>query len=267
MFPTLRNGDGILIKNFNVREIEPLDIVVYKNSIAQVCHRVFKTKDEFGRRLFYTKGDYNLCFEKVGEASILGKVIGIYRRGKFRTLRFEKTILYYIVISSFTLLKETFKWYWGKIYNFSSFRLFIKIIIPFDKSHLCLKLSEDNNEDDFAGFFNFFPFNLSEHQIELRFLAKYKKFTVGKIWVVKNRKTGRIFIYGPYVKLFYRARYIGRDLVIKTIDVLKNNLHQNCIYVSVQQCEKSLISFYASLGFTVENAVTRQKGLFMHKRL
>ena len=267
MFPTLRNGDTLLIKNFNILEIEPFDIVVYKNKVVQVCHRIFKIKYENGKKFFYTKGDFNLFFvEKVQEDNILGKVIGVYRKGRFKSLRLEKTIFYYIFISLFTFLKELLKWCWGKMYNFYSIRLLIKRIAPFDKSYLSLSLSEDE-EYDFKSFYNFFPFDSNEYEKKLKVLAKYKNRALGKLWVVKDRKTERFFIYGPYVKIFYRARYIGRDLVTKTIDILKNNLQQNCAYVSIPRYEKSLISFYASFGFTVEKVTSEQNYLSMYKYL
>jgi len=266
MFPTLRNGDKILLKYFNISEIAPLDIVVYKNKAAYVCHRVYKIREEGDRRVFYTKGDFNFfSIEKVEEAGILGKIAGIYRKGRFKSLRLEKAFGYYVFISIFSLLKEAARWHLEGVYNFYSLRWLLKKIAPLNKQFLSMELSEDR--EDFLSFYNFFPFDASKYEIELRLMAKYKGHPLGKLWIVKNKEKGSIFIYGPYVKLSYRARYIGRDLVSKAMDILKNNLFLEYVYVSIPRYEKQLISFYGSLGFT-EKESSKEKGfLLMHRYL
>jgi signal peptidase I len=266
MFPTIKNGDKILLKNLRISEIRPYPIVVYKNQATQVCHRVFKIKNEDGRKFFYTKGDFNPFFtEKVGESDILGKVIGVYRKGKFNPLLIENSVVYYIFTKVFSFLKEVLKIYLGKIYNFYALRWFIKIIAPLKKDYFSISLAEDR--DDFKSFYNVFPFCDSQYQIELRLLAKYKNYAVGKLWVLKDRKTGMTVIYGPYVKLLYRARYIGRGLIEKTIDILKNNLHLNYAQAIIPFCEKPLIPFYDSFGFIAENPAAQDpKGLLLMRK-
>jgi ASC-1-like (ASCH) protein len=90
MWPDLRNGDELRLKQIGFEDIQPGDIVLFQNEHVLVAHRVLKTYVESGRAMLLLKGDnrtfadppvfYEQVVGRVDEASRSGKVI--YRRDK-----------------------------------------------------------------------------------------------------------------------------------------------------------------------------------------
>lgn len=90
MWPDLRNGDELKLKQIAFEEIQAGDIVLFHNEQVLVAHRVLKTYVESGRAMLLLKGDnrtfadppvfYEQVVGRVDEASRNGQVI--YRREK-----------------------------------------------------------------------------------------------------------------------------------------------------------------------------------------
>lgn len=77
MFPTLREGDQIDIVPQKEYCIGDILVFIYKdNSI--VAHRLLKQNEKL-----YCKGDNSFLLEHVNRTNVLGKVIGLYRAGKY----------------------------------------------------------------------------------------------------------------------------------------------------------------------------------------
>lgn len=83
MWPVLKRGDLVLIKKINLAQIQPEDIIVWKNQAGFVIHRI-KEIDRV-KKMVITKGDANNLNDKpVSFKEIIGQVIMISDRKPFR---------------------------------------------------------------------------------------------------------------------------------------------------------------------------------------
>ena len=80
MSPTFNRGDAVVINKLNTREKDELkkgDIIQFVSGTKYVVHRIVEiTNDEYGNKLFVTKGDHNNTrdAEKVSMENVIGKV-------------------------------------------------------------------------------------------------------------------------------------------------------------------------------------------------
>ena len=80
MSPTFNRGDAVVIRKLNTQEknkLEKGDIIQFVSGTKYVIHRIVSvTNDEYGNKLFVTKGDYNNAndSDKVHMQDIKGKV-------------------------------------------------------------------------------------------------------------------------------------------------------------------------------------------------
>ncbi len=258
MFPTLRHEDRILIKRVSPSEIKVRQIIIYENGSSTVCHRVVRKEGRLGGLVFYIRGDYNCQVEKIKGNRILGKIEGIERNGKLKFLSFENNLIYCLFINVFSLFKELLKRSIEKIYSFALFRKIIKFLFPVKIDY---QLVEDiQHNANFKSFYNFSPSLLEKYSYFYGFVAACKNNPVGKLWVL-NDEEGNWFLYGPYVKVLYRARNIGSSLLKKAIGFLQSKQSKGYIYALILP-NRALLSCLKKLGFTLE----KREGLFFLKR-
>lgn len=80
MSPTFNRGDAVVINKLNTREKDELkkgDIIQFVSGTKYVVHRIVEiTNDEYGNKLFVTKGDHNntIDADKVAMEDVIGKV-------------------------------------------------------------------------------------------------------------------------------------------------------------------------------------------------
>lgn len=80
MSPTFNRGDAVVINKLNTREKDELkegDIIQFISGTKYVVHRIVEiTNDEYGNKLFVTKGDHNNTIDatKVAMEDVIGKV-------------------------------------------------------------------------------------------------------------------------------------------------------------------------------------------------
>ena len=83
MSPTFNRGDAVVIKKLNTQEKDQLkkgDIIQFVSGTKYVVHRIKDiTNDEYGNKLFVTKGDHNnaIDYDKVHLENVKGKVAAI----------------------------------------------------------------------------------------------------------------------------------------------------------------------------------------------
>lgn len=83
MSPTFNRGDAVIIEKLNTREKNELkkgDIIQFVSGTKYVVHRINDiTNDEYGNKLFITKGDHNnaIDYDKVHLENVKGKVAAI----------------------------------------------------------------------------------------------------------------------------------------------------------------------------------------------
>ena len=83
MSPTFNRGDAVVIEKLNTQEKDKLkkgDIIQFVSGTKYVVHRIEEiTNDEYGNKLFITKGDHNntVDFDKVHLENVKGKVAAI----------------------------------------------------------------------------------------------------------------------------------------------------------------------------------------------
>lgn len=83
MSPTFNRGDAVVIQKLNTQEKDKLkkgDIIQFVSGTKYVVHRINDiTNDEYGNKLFITKGDHNntIDYDKVHLENVKGKVAAI----------------------------------------------------------------------------------------------------------------------------------------------------------------------------------------------
>ncbi len=83
MSPTFNRGDAVVIEKLNTQEKDKLkkgDIIQFVSGTKYVIHRIDDiTNDEYGNKLFITKGDHNnaIDFDKVHLENVKGKVAAV----------------------------------------------------------------------------------------------------------------------------------------------------------------------------------------------
>ena len=83
MSPTFNRGDAVVIQKLNTQEKDKLkkgDIIQFVSGTKYVVHRIKDiTNDEYGNKLFITKGDHNnaVDYDKVHLENVKGKVAAI----------------------------------------------------------------------------------------------------------------------------------------------------------------------------------------------
>jgi signal peptidase I len=88
MWPFLKEGSKLIIKNVSVLSLKVGDIILYRANNQQICHRLIKKIKNKGGYLLYIRGDNSLSSpEIINEDAYLGKVIGVLKNGKIVTFR------------------------------------------------------------------------------------------------------------------------------------------------------------------------------------
>lgn len=253
MFPTLRGADKVVVKSVGFEELKLRDIIIFKQNGLKVCHRIIKI-DRKNSRL-YTRGDFNAKGdEEVKAEDIYGRVAAVLSGSKFYPLKFQKTLIYYKTVNLTARLKDTVIFLLDNFYRFAFLRKLLKQLSAARIECRCVYDETDNAF--FDGFYNLLPQNYPSYSIFERILGFYDGRPIAKLWILK--KGGKYWFWGPYVKLFYRARGIGRSLVQEAQDVIlkKETARAASIYALVPS-QVSIIKFYENSGFLKEGALDK----------
>lgn len=213
MFPTLRHGDKILAKEVKACGIKVRDIIIYENKFNYpVTHRVIKIVNSGEGLVFYAKGDFSAMVDAIHENKVLGKVMLKARGDKFKFLSFEKSAIYCFFVNILCSVKDSFRKIIEKAYSSPFLRKSIKRLFPLQVSYEYIQDVRQSLES--KSCYNVYPFIPEGFFPFCEFIAKYKTIAVGKLVVLKN-KNGEYRLFGPFVRLFYRARGIGTGLIKK----------------------------------------------------
>jgi len=117
-------------------------------------------------------------------------------------------------------------------------------------------ITDTMDHDDFKSFYNFYPFSDDEYSPFCGFIARIRDIPVAKLWVMKD-KTGKFILYGPYVKILYRARNIGTYLVKEALSVISDQEGVRDAYAYANG-RKTLRLFFQRLGFLKEEGESRE---------
>jgi signal peptidase I/predicted GNAT family acetyltransferase len=243
MFPTLKHADKIMIKRIPIHEVKKRDIIVFKGRNYGICHRVVKIMNTAEGLIFYTKGDYSSMAERVRGKEILGKVIGVYRKEKLKLLSLENSLPYYCFINMFSLSEVILKKIVETAYSLTFIRKTLKVFFPLREKYLFIE-NVGQGED----FKSFYHFSKDDYPAVCEFLARSGNDPVGKLWVL-NDKEGRIFLYGPYIKILYRARGIDARLIQEALEYFKNRGVRDPVYAFIPT-RKSLLICFEKSGFS-----------------
>lgn|GEM_PF-6531868 len=84
MYPTLKNGDIVCVKQINPFNINVGDIIIHNTLLSkEIIHRVIKKIAQDGKQILITKGDNNISLgERVYPEDILYKVIFVEKEGR-----------------------------------------------------------------------------------------------------------------------------------------------------------------------------------------
>jgi len=107
-------------------------------------------------------------------------------------------------------------------------------------------ITDTKSHDDFKSFYNFYPFSDGEYSPFCGFIAKIRNIPIAKLWVMKD-KTGKFILYGPYVKILYRARNVGTFLVREALSFINEQTGSHCTTAYVDG-RKLLKLFFQKLG-------------------
>lgn len=252
MFPTLRHKDRVLVKRLSLHQIKPLDIILFNKDSRIICHRVVKIfKDSDNKVIFYTKGDCNFkSMERVYEEEILGKAVGVFNNKRIRPLRLEHTHIYYLFIRLISFVKVALQWYIERICFFPPIRRLLKILFPLKIDYFIV--NTENLDEDFKSFYNPSPFlDREQYDILYRLLAIHKNNPAGKLWVLQEKNSGDILLYGPCVKVLYRGRNIGTDLIKWALDLICTKIKKECVYAFVMPNKDILSRLFYKFGFVL----------------
>ncbi len=91
MYPLLRDGDMIIVKEMAQNSFRRGNVLVYREKSGEyLVHRLVK-RDKDG--ILYIRGDgYNLPFEKATADVVIGKAVGFIRNSEYNTLNRTKEI-------------------------------------------------------------------------------------------------------------------------------------------------------------------------------
>jgi signal peptidase I len=248
MFPALRHADRILIKRTPLQSIKNRDILVYKGTHHPISHRVIKIVNTPTGLVFYTKGDYSGMREKITGERIVGKVVGVYRNERLKSLSFESSFLYYLFITMLSLIKEALKKIIETLFSWALIRATIKSFFSLEARYLLVE--DEEGRDDFKSFCNFYPFPSNQYFFVGGFLAKCKNNPIGKIWILNDRD-GKVFLFGPYVKVLYRARGVGVRLIREALGYIKIRGIRDPVYAFPLPGNGALLKCFKKLGFSL----------------
>jgi len=227
MYPTLRDKDIILLKHIAFSEIKKRDIILFKNEHNAVVHRVVKIKKSPSGTVLYAKGDYAEEIEKISDSDVCAKVIGIERGERLKILLFENTALYCFFMNQVAYAKRITAKVIDKTYSFSFFRKILKKFLPLKAD--CVLVRDISCDDNFNSFYNLLPSAMNSYVLRCGFIAKRNHVLFGKLFVFSDSNDD-FFLYGPYVKILYRSRGIGKILLEEAIRYLKSKAQKEYIY-------------------------------------
>lgn len=91
MGPFIRDGDIIITKRVNPKDMARGDIILYYLREKICVHRIIRKSKENGKTVFFTKGDRLYHFDApVDEKQISGKVIAVKKKNKIINLTSKK---------------------------------------------------------------------------------------------------------------------------------------------------------------------------------
>ena len=84
MYPSIRDGETIVVEPISPVDVERGDVVLYRNRKGVIAHRVTRIQQQHGAgRQFITRGDAQSIFDApVDSNQILGRVVAVERRGR-----------------------------------------------------------------------------------------------------------------------------------------------------------------------------------------
>lgn len=245
MFPTIKNGERVLVKKVLNKDLRRGDIILIKKDLLKICHRIVNMDREKG--VFGLKGDFNLKKdEEVKAEVVLGKVVALVSGDKMHPLKFQNTFLYYFGISSIVFLKEAASFLLNRLYSFCCLRRVLKKLSS--NQIKCFEAKTEEDRELFYSLYNFIPEQLSSFCIAEMILGFYGGKFVGKLWVLEDKANGNFWLWGPYVKVLYRARNVGSSLIKKAVDSLKNRDVKSAVYADIPP-SKALMMCFRKSGF------------------
>ena len=84
MYPALKNGDMVCVKQVNLFNINVGDIIIHSTLLSkEIIHRVIKKITQDGKQILITKGDNNISLgERVYPKDVLYKVLFVEKGGR-----------------------------------------------------------------------------------------------------------------------------------------------------------------------------------------
>lgn len=83
MYPTIQNGDRIVVRPAKANNISIGDVILYTGNGEMIAHRLIRKLKKNGRMILVTKGDALPWFDNPpAPENVIGKVITIERKGR-----------------------------------------------------------------------------------------------------------------------------------------------------------------------------------------
>jgi len=250
MFPTLRHGDKILTRKIAPAELKKRDIIVFQSGSLYLCHRIVGIIASAGNLKFRTQGDFNLGSEEVSSVRVIGKVIGMYRCGRPRFLTYEHTLLYYLSARFICQGKEIAKQFIENLCTFYFIRRLIKTILPLKVEYAFIPDIRENR--DFKSFSNSYSL-LDSGEVLSGFLVSCRGVPVAKL-LLSEDPAGNHFLFGPYVRLFYRGRDLENGLISQAVQFLRKKTQSGRLYVPAYT-DLKLRQYFKEAGFWFDEKV------------
>lgn len=246
MFPTLRNKDKVMLKRVAFGNLRLREIIVFKQGPQRICHRIVKIDRKHA--YVYARGDFNSRgVELVKEENLLGKVTAVISGNKIHSLGLRKTILYYLLIRLAAYSKDLVMFFIDTLYGKSIFRKFLKRISAGNIQ--CYLVEREKDAELFNSIYNFLPAEMANYSISERILCFYKGRFAGKLLVSKDDSA--FWLWGPHLRLFYRARGLGTELVKEAFKVV--SAKGKFVLYALAVPQESVLRFYEGLGFIRES--------------
>ncbi len=247
MYPTLKDGETVLVRASRPEDIKKFDIIVYSKNEQVICHRVVKVMTEAEKRTYYLQGDFD-CRppERVRVEDVVGKVTFRDVGTMFKADRWHYGVFYVFIVRAIATMKNCAYCIIDEILAISLLRAILKRMYSARVTFRDVNSEEDENK--FKSFLNYIPYDSTHWQVIKKYIVVSEKKTVGKLLVMKDSRTNGIVMYGPYIKLMYRARGVARRLLDYALEQTEEN--KNMVSVFVYKGNVKTEKIFRKMGFS-----------------
>jgi signal peptidase I len=251
MFPFVREDDKVIVKKLRAQDLKIGDIILYKDDIAgrAICHRFIKRTNMEDRLILFTRGDSGSALSSpVPEDRLIGRVIGIIRKGRILNLRTKsQIILNWLNAKFYVFLKRILIFVFNILQSLSFYRKSLKRFF-LNRIEYRQILGEDSEAVfDFEGFQGH---KESGGKPSYQFEAVYKGLQTAFVALreEENSFCKSWWIYSLYVRTPFQGAGIAEKLMQRVMQFARDKKAPS-LQLIVDESNVRALNFYRKLGF------------------